>query len=392
MTNFALIMAAGRGSRLPADLPKQYLPLAGKPVLRHTVDAFLDHPEVDGVAVVISPDDAMLAEAALGDLPDVTRIAGGDSRQESVLNGLHALQGDAPDKVLIHDAARPFVTAEVISGVITALQDHDAALPCVSVTDTLKRGKDGMVADTVDRASLFHAQTPQGFRFSTILPAHQAAIGENHTDDIAIAEQAGIQAVITDGHPDNFKITTAPDLLRARQMVNVIHPSAEPASRTAVGQGFDVHRFAPDRPLILCGVTIPHEQGLAGHSDADVAMHALTDALLGTIGAGDIGQHFPPTDDRWRGAPSETFLRHACDLITRAAGRISQLDLTIICERPKIAPHRAAMQSSLATICGIPADRVSLKATTTEKLGFTGRKEGIACMAIATVILPDTDG
>jgi 2-C-methyl-D-erythritol 4-phosphate cytidylyltransferase/2-C-methyl-D-erythritol 2,4-cyclodiphosphate synthase len=379
----ALIVAAGRGSRFGGPLPKQYALLAGQPVLRLTISAF-HGAGIDRVQVVIGPgDDAHYAAATDGlDLPSPVR--GGASRQQSVLNGLEALTASPPDFVAIHDAARPFVRRAEIESCLAAASAPgiDGAVLGIPLADTLKRVGDGnAVTETVPRQHLWRAQTPQVFRFAPLLAAHRAAAplaaaeATALTDDAAVAERAGLKVVMVAGSEDNRKITTADDLI-----------SLPMETRTALG--FDVHGFGPGTAVMLGGVAVPHGQALAGHSDADVALHALTDAVLGTIGAGDIGKHFPPSDPQWRGASSDRFLRHAVHLVTARGGRIVHLDVTIVCEAPKVGPHRDAIVQSIARIAGIAADRVSVKATTTEGLGFTGRREGVAVQAMATVELP----
>ena len=354
------------------------------PVLRRTLLAFRDAPGITGLRVVIAPgDDAPYDEAAAGlDLP--APVAGGGSRQQSVLNGLEALSADPPDLVAIHDAARPFVRAADIAACLSALAAPgiDGAVLGIPLADTLKRVGDGnVVTETVPRRDLWRAQTPQIFRFAELLAAHRAAASlaaveaTALTDDAAVAERAGLKVVMVAGSEDNRKITTSDDL-------------HSPAMETRTAFGFDVHGFSAGNGVMLGGISIPHSQTLAGHSDADVALHALTDAVLGTIGAGDIGKHFPPSDPQWRGASSDRFLRHAVGLVAARRGRIVHLDVTIVCEAPKVGPHRDAMARSIAQIAGIAVDRVSVKATTTEGLGFTGRREGIAAQAVATVELP----
>ncbi|MBK4717983.1 bifunctional 2-C-methyl-D-erythritol 4-phosphate cytidylyltransferase/2-C-methyl-D-erythritol 2,4-cyclodiphosphate synthase [Azospirillum sp. YIM DDC1] len=382
----ALIVAAGTGQRFGAERPKQYLDLAGQPVLRRTIDAFRRHPKVSAVRVVINPAFRDLYDAAVAGLDLPEPVAGGASRQDSVRNGLAALAESAPDLVLIHDAARPLIDADTIDAVIAALGTHPAALAAVPVADTLKRGNGGpdggLVAGTVDRSGLWRAQTPQGFRFPEILAAHRDAAGLELTDDAAVAERAGLPVALVPAREENFKVTTPDDLTRAARALD----SALSDIRT--GSGFDVHRFAEGDHVTLCGVRVPHTQRLDGHSDADVGLHALTDAILGALCAGDIGSHFPPSDPQWRGADSALFLKHAAELVTARGGRIAHVDVTIICERPKVGPHREAMTARVAEILGMPVDRVSVKATTTERLGFTGRGEGIAAQAVATVRLP----
>ncbi len=379
----ALIVAAGRGSRFGGTLPKQYALLAGQPVLRRTIVAF-HAAGIDRVQVVIGPGDDAHYAAATGGLDLPAPIQGGASRQQSVLNGLEALAGNPPDLVAIHDAARPFVRGAEIEACLAAasVEGIDGAVLGIPLADTLKRVGDGnAVTETVPRRDLWRAQTPQVFRFAPLLAAHRAAAplaaaeATALTDDAAVAERAGLKVVMVAGSDDNRKITTAEDLLSTRM-----------ETRTALG--FDVHGFGPGTAVMLGGVAVPHSQALAGHSDADVALHALTDAVLGTIGAGDIGKHFPPSDPQWRGASSDRFLRHAVDLVTARGGRIVHLDVTIVCEAPKVGPHRDAIVRSIARIADIAPDRVSVKATTTEGLGFTGRREGVAAQALATVELP----
>ena len=378
----ALVVAAGRGSRFGGDMPKQYMDLGGRAVLRHSLARLAACPSIAAIRAVIHPDDLDLYHAAARDLAVLEPVFGGATRQDSVRLGLESLQDQTPDLVLIHDGARPFVDAGLIFRIIEALAAHDGAVPALAVADTLKRGHGGLVAGTVDRAGLWRAQTPQGFSFPAILAAHRAAIGKELTDDAAVAERAGLRVALVAGAEDNFKITTAADLDRGRR-----HLSGP--GRQAVGTGFDVHRFAVGDGVWLCGVRVPHDQGLEGHSDADVALHALTDALLGTIGAGDIGAHFPPSDPRWRGAASDHFLAHAAHLVAGLGGRIEHVDVTLICERPKVGPVRETMRARVAAILAVPMERVSVKATTTEGLGFTGRREGIATQASASVWLPD---
>lgn len=354
------------------------------PVLRRTLLAFRDVPGITGLRVVIAAGDDAPYDAAVAGLDLPPPVPGGGSRQQSVLNGLEALSADPPDLVAIHDAARPFVRAADIAACLSALAAPgiDGAVLGIPLADTLKRVGDGnAITETVPRRDLWRAQTPQVFRFAELLAAHRAAASlaaaeaTALTDDAAVAERAGLKVVMVAGSEDNRKITTADDL-----------HSSPMETRTAFG--FDVHGFSAGNAVMLGGVAIPHSQALAGHSDADVALHALTDAVLGTIGAGDIGKHFPPSDPQWRGASSDRFLRHAVELVAARRGRIVHLDLTIVCEAPKVGPHRDAMARSIAHIAGITAERVSVKATTTEGLGFTGRREGIAAQAVATVELP----
>lgn len=377
-----LVVAAGRGRRFGGDIPKQYLDLNGRPVLRHGLARFASHPAIAAVRVVIHPDDADLYGAAAQGLALLPPVHGGATRQDSVRLGLESLSELAPDLVLIHDGARPFVDGDVIAGVISALENHDGAIPAIAVADTLKRGRNGLIETTVERANLWRAQTPQGFHYAKILDAHRRASGTELTDDAAVAEAAGLSVALTPGHESNVKITTTQDLIR-------IPPPTSRSGLCVTGNGFDVHRFEAGDHVWLCGVKVPHTQGLEGHSDADVALHALTDAVLGAIGSGDIGTHFPPTDAQWRGASSDRFLAHAVHLVQALGARLVHVDVTVICERPKLGPHRCAMRARLAEILELPQDRVSLKATTTEGLGFTGRREGIAAQATATVWIPD---
>ncbi len=377
----ALVVEAGRGQRFGGPLPKQYADLAGRPVLGHALARLTAHPRIDRVQAVIHPDDRALYDRAAAGLELAEPTAGGPSRNDSVRLGLESLAPSAPETVLIHDGARPFVGAAVIDRVLDALDTSAGAIAALPVTDTLKRGADGRIAGTLDRAGLWRAQTPQGFRFADILAAHQNFAGQELTDDAAVAERAGLAVALVEGAPENIKVTTPGDLARAEHWLSSMN-------ETRVGQGFDVHRFGPGDRVMLCGVAVPHEAALLGHSDADVGLHALTDAILGALGAGDIGQHFPPSDARWKDAESDVFLRHAGGLVAEAGGTIRHLDVTLICERPKIGPHRAAMVARIAELLGIAAGRVSVKATTTEGLGFTGRGEGIAAQATATLGLP----
>jgi len=378
----ALVVAAGRGTRLGAPLPKQYLPLAGKPVLRYSLETLATHPGIDAVRVVFNPDDAASYEAAARGLDLLSPVAGGAARQDSVRLGLESLAATAPARVLIHDAARPFLDRETIDRVLAALDDTPGAIPALPVKDTVKRGVSGRVAETLDRSALWRAQTPQGFEYAAILAAHRAVQGSELSDDAAVAERAGLAVRLVAGSEANFKVTTAEDLEQAERLLLARHGDIR------IGQGFDVHAFGPGDHVWLCGVKVAHERGLIGHSDADVGLHALTDAILGALGAGDIGQHFPPSDPKWRGAPSHLFLSHAGALVASAGGRIAHLDVTLICERPKIGPCRDAMVARIAEILGLERGRVSVKATTTEGLGFTGRSEGIAAQAVATLRLP----
>ncbi|MFZ5791960.1 MAG: bifunctional 2-C-methyl-D-erythritol 4-phosphate cytidylyltransferase/2-C-methyl-D-erythritol 2,4-cyclodiphosphate synthase [Pseudomonadota bacterium] len=384
----ALVVAAGRGMRFGGEVPKQYRPLGGKPVLRHALERLRAHPDIAAVRAVISPEDRRRYDVAAKGLDLLEPVAGGATRQQSVRNGLESLVEMAPDLVLIHDAARPFVDAGVIDRVLEGLRSAPGAIAALPVVDTIKRAAAEKstaaprIEATAVRERLWRAQTPQGFRFEAILAAHRAAAGTEHTDDAAVAEAAGLAVTLVMGAEENFKITTEADLQRAERLVG------EGSWEYRSASGYDVHRFKPGDAIMLCGVRVPHTAALEGHSDADVGLHALTDALLGAIGAGDIGQHFPPSDPKWRGADSARFLAHAAALVVERGGRIAHLDVTIICERPKVGPHRAAMIERIAAILKLDPSRVSVKATTTEGLGFTGRGEGIAAQATATVALP----
>ena len=376
----ALVIGAGEGRRFGGEVPKQYCPLSGVAVMRRSLLAFLEHPDVTMVRAVIHPGHgALYHQAAQGlDLP--SPVHGGTTRQQSVALGLESLAGEPPSRVLIHDAARPLVAGGVISRVLAALDRSPGAIPALPVADTLKRGDDGIVAATVDRHNLWQAQTPQGFRYGDILAAHRQAAGDELTDDAAVAERAGLAVAIVDGAEDNIKVTTPDDLSRAERLLS----AAGGEIRTSLG--LDAHRFGPGDHVMLCGVAVPHDRGLKGHSDADVGLHALIDALLGTIGAGDIGSHFPPSDPQWKGASSDRFVEHAARLVREAGYSVGNIDLTIICEAPKIGPHRDAMRTRIAELLGVDITAISVKATTTERLGFPGRGEGIAAQAVATVI------
>jgi len=386
-TTVALILAGGRGIRAGGGMPKQYRTIAGVPMMRLALEAFAAHPAVGAVRAVIHPDDRDLYAAAAAGLDLPEPAFGGETRQESSLNGLKSIENYQADNVLIQDAARPFTDAGTIDRVIAALADAPAAVAAVPVIDTIKRADSAdRVAGTVDRAGLWRAQTPQGFRYGAIMKAHRAAPPGSVTDDAAVAEQAGLEVALVMGHEDNIKVTTEADFARAEQIVRQ-RAGGGGGGDIRVGTGFDVHRFEPGDFVTLCGVKVPHTERLKGHSDADVGLHAITDALYGAIGGGDIGDHFPPTDPQWRSVDSAIFLAAAIADIRKAGGEIRNIDVTLICERPKIGPHRAAMRARIAEICAIDPARVNVKATTTEELGFTGRREGIAAQAVATVRL-----
>jgi 2-C-methyl-D-erythritol 4-phosphate cytidylyltransferase/2-C-methyl-D-erythritol 2,4-cyclodiphosphate synthase len=386
---YALIVAAGRGTRAGGDVPKQYVRLAGSFVLSRTLRAFLQHHQVDGTLVVIHGDDGELYARATEGLAGhlLPPVDGGATRQQSVCNGLDALAELKPDHVLIHDAARPFVDAALISRVVDGLAAHHCVLPVTAMTDTIKEVRDGVVTATLDRSRLWGAQTPQGFHYAIITDLHRKAAdatGVEFTDDASIAEWAGQPVHVVDGAVENRKLTTKADMEMAELQLRADDSAA---SETRTGFGFDVHGFEPGDGVWLCGVKVPFDRKLKGHSDADVAMHALTDAILGAIGAADIGHHFPPSDPQWKGAASKRFLEHAAALVAERGGRLVNVDVTIVCERPKVGPHREAMRATLAAILGIDVVRVSVKATTTEGLGFTGRQEGIAAQAVANVAI-----
>ena len=384
----AIIVAAGRGARAGQEHgPKQYRRIGGEPIIARTLRAFLDHPGVDRVIAVVHPDDDQLFRESAGALADtVLAVNGGATRQQSVLLGLRAAAKEDFAVVLIHDAVRPFVDAATISRTIGAALSGSGALPAVAVADTLKRPAGGRL-ETVARENLHAAQTPQAFPFKAILDAHEAAAAagrSDFTDDAAIAEWAGLPVALVAGSPDNVKLTWAADIARADRLLggNAMLPDVR------TGNGYDVHAFEPGERVTLCGIAIPFDRKLSGHSDADVGLHALTDALLATCGAGDIGTHFPPSDPQWRGAASRLFVEHAASIVRAAGGRIANADVTLICEAPKVVPHRAAMVEAMAAMLDIAPHRVSVKATTNEKLGFIGRGEGIAAIATASVVFP----
>jgi 2-C-methyl-D-erythritol 4-phosphate cytidylyltransferase/2-C-methyl-D-erythritol 2,4-cyclodiphosphate synthase len=382
----AVVVAAGRGLRAGGDVPKQYRQLAGEPVIRSSLSLFAWHGEVAAVQAVIHPDDRGPYETAAKGLRLLPPVLGGATRQASVLAGLEALSARTPDIVLVHDAARPFCSPSLVSRAIVACGESAAAIPALTVTDTIKRiDPDGRVVGTVDRAPLRAVQTPQAFAFKPLLDAHRRAAMEGRddfTDDAALAEWAGLKVTVFAGESGNVKLTTDEDFARAE--------ARRIASLTDLrtGNGFDVHAFGDGDHVMLGGVRIEHNRGLSGHSDADVALHAIVDAILGALADGDIGKHFSPNDPRWRGASSDQFLKFAVERVTRRGGRIAHLDLTIVCETPRIGPHRDAMRQRIATIADIAVERVAVKATTSERLGFTGRGEGIAAMATATIRLP----
>jgi 2-C-methyl-D-erythritol 4-phosphate cytidylyltransferase/2-C-methyl-D-erythritol 2,4-cyclodiphosphate synthase len=406
----ALVVAAGRGTRLAGtgtSRPKQYLHLSGRPVLTHTLNALGNHPRISRLLAVIHPDDTGLYDEAVAALPAECSkklqepVYGGATRQQSVLAGLEALADLDCEHVFIHDAARPFVSEDVLNRILSCLDEGaDGVLAAIPVTDTLKKADSrGRTNDTIDRSGLWAAQTPQAFSLKAILAAHRkaAVAGRNDfTDDTGLAEWAGMTILLSEGDPANFKITTAADLRRAEHQASYHFmartdtrlPNLSRLADIRTGIGYDVHAFEDGNAVILGGVSIPHSKKLKGHSDADVVLHAITDATLGAIGDGDIGQHFPPSDPQWKGAPSDRFQEDALRRVTALGGRLAHIDVTVVCEEPKIGPHRQAMRDRIAEICGLPVSRVSVKATTSERLGFTGRKEGIAALASVTIRLP----
>lgn len=374
MTTAAVIVAAGRGSRAGGDVPKQWQLLAGRPVLAHTLDAF--RGKVDRLVLVIHPDDRARAAALAG---DALVVEGGTTRDASVRNALERLADQGLRHILIHDGARPLIPAAVIARVLAALEKSAGAAPALPVTDALWRGQGGLVAGTQDRTGLWRAQTPQGFHFDAILAAHRAHPG-GAADDVEVARAAGLDVAIVDGDEDNLKVTFPSDFARAEAIVK------GRGMDVRLGNGYDVHAFTAGDHVWLCGVKVPHDKALLGHSDADVGMHALTDAIYGALAEGDIGRHFPPSDQKWKGAESHIFLRHAAELMRARGYTLANCDVTLVCERPKIGPHAAAMQAALAAIMGVDLGRVSVKATTSERLGFTGREEGIAALATAALV------
>lgn len=381
-----VLVAAGRGLRAGAGGPKQYREIGGVPVIYRAMEAFSRHPDVSAVQPVVNPDDSAIFTAAVAGLEHEPPTEGGATRQASVLAGLEALAGHEPDIVLIHDAARPFVSAGVISRAIEAAGRTGAAIPVVPVTDTIKlTGANGDVAGTPDRASLRIAQTPQSFRFDVILEAHRRAAKDGRsvfTDDAAIAEWAGLTVATFEGDVANMKLTTPEDFVREEARL------AAQLGDIRTGTGYDVHAFGEGDHVMLCGVRVPHSKGFLAHSDGDVGLHALVDAILGALADGDIGSHFPPSDAKWKGASSDQFLKYAIERVTARGGRVANLEVTMICERPKIGPLRDTMRARIAEISGVDVSRIAVKATTSERLGFTGREEGIAATASATIRLP----
>jgi 2-C-methyl-D-erythritol 4-phosphate cytidylyltransferase/2-C-methyl-D-erythritol 2,4-cyclodiphosphate synthase len=383
VTTAALIVAAGRGHRSGGGVPKQYRRVGGRPILGWAIDSLLA-AGIGDIRVVINPEDAELYAEAVGDRRVGPWIAGGATRQESVAAGLQALDGpQAPEFVLVHDAARPFVPAAMVARLLAALETAPGACPALPVVDSLRRGvgpgpDEGAIEGEVDRERLWRVQTPQAFRFRALADAHAVA-AQGATDDAEILRAAGGAVRLVEGDERAMKVTLPTDFAAAERLLDWV---------TLTGSGFDVHRFADGDHVWLCGVKVPHSQSLLGHSDADVGLHALTDAILGALGDGDIGTHFPPSDPQWKGAASDRFLAHAAGLVAKAGGRILHCDVTLICEAPKVGPHRPAMLARLGEILADHQPRLSVKATTTEGLGFTGRREGIAAQALATIRLP----
>ena len=379
----ALILAAGQGSRAGTDIPKQFRQIGGKAVLAHSVEAFARHPAVGAVYLVIGSGQQETVRTMIGDGQVTAIIQGADSRRGSVRAGLEAIAATGgADRVLIHDAARPFLSPSMIDQLLAALEQAPGAFPALPVADTLVKSTGNIAGDIVDRSGLYRVQTPQAFHFESIIRAHRAWDSSREaTDDAQMLREAGHDVLMVPGDERLEKLTYPQDFARAEAQL-------ASCRTTRVGMGYDVHRLAADEELWLCGVQVPHDRGLAGHSDADVAIHAIVDALLGALSEGDIGSHFPPSDPQWRGAASSRFLEYAANRVTERGGRMEHIDVTIICEAPKIGPHRDAMRHRISEILAIPLDRVSVKATTTERLGFAGRREGIAAQAVATISLP----
>ena len=385
----AVIVAGGSGLRAGGEAPKQYQFIGGRPVLWWTLKAFSEHPGISMVQTVIGDGHQAMFEEARDGLGVLAPVAGGPTRQASCRAGIEALERHRPDRVLIHDAARPFASRDLISHVIAWLDRFPAVVPGLPVGDTLKLAPGGIVKSTIDRTAMWAAQTPQGFQYPHILAAHRDAVAageDNLTDDAAVAERAGIEVTMIPGRAENKKLTTADDISEADAMMRRREADSLPDIR--VGQGIDIHAFEPGNRVVLCGIAIPFNRKLKGHSDADVAMHALTDAIFGAVGESDIGQHFPPSEARWKDANSEIFLAKALSCIQGRGGRLANVDLTILAEAPRIGPHLAAMKSNLARLLGIDVSRVAIKATTAERLGAIGRAEGIMALATATVRLP----
>ena len=377
----ALIVSAGRGRRISGKTPKQYLPLGGETILSKTARAFINHKKIDAVRIVIHPDDRDLYDAATGGLNLLSPVYGGPERQDSVRNGLESLEELSPLNVLIHDSVRPFVSHSLIDRILNMLLDGKGCIPGVPIMDAIKLLDDGKIVKSLERSNIWRVQTPQGFPFDQILAAHRSLIGNNLADDAAVAEAYGLSVVVVQGLLDNEKITNKEDLEKAMQKHSLKFPDIR------VGNGYDVHRFSKGDFVTICGIKIPFSFGLEGHSDADVGLHALTDAILGALGKGDIGEYFPSTDEQWRNASSHIFLRHAGEVLSSMNASVQNLDITIICEVPKISPYRDEMKNNICEILSISPSRVNVKGKTNETLGFIGRKEGIAAQATATILI-----
>ncbi len=389
--SIALIVAAGRGYRASSDLPKQYMMLGDAPMLRHVIKKFITHRRITDIIIVIHPDDILLYEDAINGLDILPPAFGGGKRHISVRNGIEKIAVLKPDNILIHDAARPFISHQLIDNLLDALDKHDGVIPALPVVDCVKRSNnDKEIINTLNRQNLWLVQTPQAFKYQKIRKAHNIiynmGVDKNIADDAAVFEMANMPVTIINGDIDNFKITSKDDIIRSNDKMEKNKEILIKYPR--IGSGFDTHKFCDGDFITLCGIKISHNMGLKGHSDADVALHALTDAMLGAIANGDIGFHFPPNDEKWRGANSEIFIKHSLELIKNIDGEISNIDITIICENPKITPYRDLMRQSLAKMIDMDISRISIKATTTEKLGFTGRGEGIAAQASILVMLP----
>ena len=377
----ALIVSAGRGRRISGKTPKQYLPLGGETILSKTARAFINHKKIDAVRIVIHPDDQDLYDTATGGLNLLSPVYGGPERQDSVRNGLESLEELSPLNVLIHDSVRPFVSHSLIDRILNMLLDGKGCIPGVPIMDAIKLIDDGKIVKSLERSNIWRVQTPQGFPFDQILAAHRSLIGNNLADDAAVAEAYGLSVVVVQGLLDNEKITNKEDLEKAMQKYSLKLPDIR------VGNGYDVHRFSKGDFVTICGIKIPFSFGLEGHSDADVGLHALTDAILGALGKGDIGEYFPSTDEQWRNASSHIFLRHAGEVLNSMNASVQNLDITIICEVPKISPYRDEMKNNICEILSISPSRVNVKGKTNETLGFIGRKEGIAAQATATILI-----
>jgi len=377
----ALIVSAGRGRRISGKTPKQYLPLGGETILSKTARAFINHKKIDAVRIVIHPDDQDLYDTATEGLNLLSPVYGGPERQDSVRNGLESLEELSPLNVLIHDSVRPFVSHSLIDRILNMLLDGKGCIPGVPIMDAIKLLDDGKIVKSLEKSNIWRVQTPQGFPFDKILAAHRSLIGNNFADDAAVAEAYGLSVVVVQGLLDNEKITNKEDLEKAMQKRSLKLPDIR------VGNGYDVHRFSKGDFVTICGIKIPFSFGLEGHSDADVGLHALTDAILGALGKGDIGEYFPSTDEQWRNASSHIFLRHAGEVLSSMNASIQNLDITIICEVPKISPYRDEMKNNISEILSMSPSRVNVKGKTNETLGFIGRKEGIAAQATATILI-----